>query len=105
MKKYNCIDLFSGVGGFSLGFLKSGFFDILLSIDNNPNLSITYEKNFTKIKHLNQDILSFDDEKIQKLQKKYHFEVIIGGDHLVNGFHWQVKLVGKNCKMTAINYF
>ncbi|WP_270965032.1 DNA cytosine methyltransferase [Campylobacter upsaliensis] len=79
MKKYHCIDSFSGAGGFSLGFLKSGFFDILLSIDNNPNLSITYEKNFTKIKHLNQDILSFDDENIRKLQKKHHFEVIIGG--------------------------
>lgn len=44
MKKYNTLDLFSGAGGFSLGFLKSGAFNILLSIDNNPKLSISYEK-------------------------------------------------------------
>ncbi|EAJ7154647.1 DNA (cytosine-5-)-methyltransferase [Campylobacter jejuni] len=79
MKKYNTLDLFSGAGGFSLGFLKSGAFNILLSIDNNPKLSISYEKNFDFIKHINRDILSFSDKDIQKLQQKYNFEVIIGG--------------------------
>ena len=78
-KQYNTLDLFSGAGGFSLGFLKSGAFNILLSIDNNPKLSITYEKNFNFIKHINRDILTFDDMAIQELQKKYNFEVIIGG--------------------------
>lgn len=79
LKKYTCLDLFSGAGGFSLGFFKSGNFDILLSIDNNPNLSITYEKNFGFVKHLNRDILSFSDKEIAELQNKYKFEVIIGG--------------------------
>lgn len=79
LKKYTCLDLFSGAGGFSLGFFKSGNFDILLSIDNNPNLSITYEKNFSFVKHLNRDILSFSDKEIAELQNKYKFEVIIGG--------------------------
>ena len=78
-KKYKILDLFSGAGGFTLGFLKSGAFDILLSIDNNQKLSITYEKNFQNIKHINQDITTFKDEDIQKLQNQYNFEVIIGG--------------------------
>ena len=78
-KKYKILDLFSGAGGFTLGFLQSGAFDILLSIDNNQKLSITYEKNFQNIKHINQDITTFKDEDIQKLQNQYNFEVIIGG--------------------------
>ena len=78
-KKYKILDLFSGAGGFTLGFLQSGSFDILLSIDNNQKLSITYEKNFQNIKHINQDITTFKDEDIQKLQNQYNFEVIIGG--------------------------
>lgn len=78
-KKYKTLDLFSGAGGFALGFLQSGAFDILLSIDNNKKLSITYEKNFKDIKHINQDITTFKDEYIQNLQNKYNFEVIIGG--------------------------
>ena len=78
-KKYKILDLFSGAGGFTLGFLQSGAFDILLSIDNNQKLSITYEKNFQNIKHINQDITTFKDEDIQKLQNQSNFEVIIGG--------------------------
>lgn len=79
MKKYNTLDLFSGAGGFSLGFLKNGAFNIRLSIDNNPKLSLSYEKNFNFIKHINRDVLSFNDKDIQELQRKYNFEVIIGG--------------------------
>ena len=71
-RKYNTLDLFSGAGGFSLGFLKSGAFNVLLSIDNNQNLSITYEKNFNFVRHINRDILSFSDIDIQELQKKYN---------------------------------
>ena len=79
MKKYRVLDLFSGAGGFSLGFLQEKHFDILLSIDNNPKLSQSYIKNFSHIKHLQKDISAFSDDDIQELQNTNRFEVIIGG--------------------------
>lgn len=78
-KKYNIVDLFSGAGGFSLGFKKSGYFNILLSIDNNKNLSETYEKNFKNVTHLTRDILSFDKKEIKELLAGKNVDVIIGG--------------------------
>lgn len=79
MKKYKVLDLFSGAGGFSLGFLQENHFDILLSIDNNPKLSQSYIKNFSHIKHLQKDISEFSESDIKQMQNKYKFEVIIGG--------------------------
>ncbi len=76
---YKILDIFSGAGGFSLGFSKIEEFSIELSIDNNHKLSETYTKNFPKITHLNRDILSFTDEEIQKLKQKTGFDIIIGG--------------------------
>ena len=78
-KKYNVIDLFSGAGGFSLGFKSSGYFNILLSIDNNKSLSETYERNFKDVRHLTRDILSFDKKEIKELIKNEKVDVIIGG--------------------------
>ena len=78
-KKYNVIDLFSGAGGFSLGFKSSGYFNILLSIDNNKSLSETYERNFKDVRHLTRDILSFDKNEIKELIKDKVIDVIIGG--------------------------
>lgn len=79
MKKINVLDLFSGAGGFSLGFSYEPEYDIKLSIDYDKKLSETYIKNFPKIKHLSRDILSFSEKEIEQLNKKYKFDVIIGG--------------------------
>ncbi|RAX58328.1 DNA (cytosine-5-)-methyltransferase [Helicobacter monodelphidis] len=79
MGKCRILDLFSGAGGFSLGFSQVEQCNILLSIDNNQKLSETYCKNFPHIQHLDRDISSFTSEEIQELQNTYHFNVIIGG--------------------------
>lgn len=79
MKKYTCIDLFSGAGGMALGFNQANCFNIVLSIDNNKKLSQTYVKNFNKTKHLYRDIASFSDNEIKKLNNEYNIDVIIGG--------------------------
>ena len=78
-KKINVLDLFSGAGGFTLGFSRETEFDIKVSIDLDKKLSLTYVKNFPRVEHFNRDILSFSDEEISKLKDKYKFEVIIGG--------------------------
>lgn len=54
-------------------------FDIRLSIDNNPKLSITYIKNFPTVEHINKDITTFLEREILELKNKYNFDIIIGG--------------------------
>lgn len=77
--KFNVLDLFSGAGGMSLGFSQEKEFNIKVSIDFNEKLSETYIKNFPNVEHFNRDILSFSDNEIREMNKKYNFEVIIGG--------------------------
>lgn len=77
--KYNILDLFSGAGGLSLGFSQEDEYDIKVSIDYDDKLSLTYIENFPSVKHLSRDILSFSDKEIRELNKKYNFEIIIGG--------------------------
>lgn len=79
MNRFKVLDLFSGAGGFSLGFIQEKIFDIRTSIDLDNKLSLTYVKNFPEIEHLNRDILSFSDNEINELNAKNKYDVIIGG--------------------------
>lgn len=78
-KKFNVLDLFSGAGGFSLGFKQEKIFDIKLSIDLDEKLSETYIKNFPETVHVSRDILNFSESEIKRLNDEYSFDVIIGG--------------------------
>ena len=49
------IDLFSGAGGFSLGFVQAGYRD-LLAIENDKNTAATYELNFPQTVMMKRDI-------------------------------------------------
>ncbi|TFG10518.1 DNA cytosine methyltransferase [Candidatus Heimdallarchaeota archaeon] len=51
----NFIDLFSGAGGFSLGFKQQGFID-LLAIDHNEVAATTYTLNFPNSKVIVNDL-------------------------------------------------
>ncbi|MFW9852153.1 MAG: DNA cytosine methyltransferase [Candidatus Thorarchaeota archaeon] len=53
--KPSFIDLFSGAGGFSLGFVEQGFQD-LLAIDNDQDAIATYNSNFIATVSLIKDI-------------------------------------------------
>ena len=46
-KLYNCVDLFSAAGGFSLAAQRSGF-DVKLAIENDKHSANTYRKNICK---------------------------------------------------------
>ncbi len=78
-KKYTVIDLFSGAGGLSKGFLDAGY-DVLLGIDNNEPALETFKKNHNGAKGMNLDL--FDKnvfEKINDIVDGKKVDVIVAG--------------------------
>lgn len=71
------VDLFSGAGGFSLGFEKLGFKNVF-SIDNNKEFCRTYSHNFPKHNLIIDKIENLTDNIIDKLCKK-KVTAVIGG--------------------------
>lgn len=71
----NCIDLFSGCGGFSLGFEKANF-NIVCAFDNWKPAIEVYQENFSH-PIIEQD-LSNEKETISKL-KEFSFDLVMGG--------------------------
>ena len=76
-EKPNVIDLFSGVGGLSLGFEMAGF-KITLANEVDKEISEAYIKNHPDVKMINEDITNV---KIGTIFKEYKgkTDVIIGG--------------------------
>lgn len=72
------IDLFSGAGGFSLGFDRKGFNNVF-SIDIEPSFCETYKYNFPKHNLIQKDICDLTIEEIQYLKEYDNIDVIIGG--------------------------
>lgn len=71
------IDLFAGVGGLSLGFIKQGF-DITIANEKDKNIADSYIYNHKNTKMIQGDITSLD---INNIFQKFHnkIDVIIGG--------------------------
>lgn len=72
------IDLFSGSGGFSLGFDNKGFQNIF-SIDIEPSFCETYKCNFPNHQLIEKDICTLTDEEIKSLSCGKDVDVVIGG--------------------------
>lgn len=74
--KYKVVDLFSGAGGLSLGFLQTRKYDIKVAFENNPNMQETYRRN-----HLNVDVRGdVCEADYEEIQKQYgNIDVVIGG--------------------------
>jgi DNA (cytosine-5)-methyltransferase 1 len=71
------IDLFSGVGGLSLGFKNNGF-EVVLANEINKNISYTYKKNFPKTECLVEDVNKIDLKKnFSRFKNK--ISLIVGG--------------------------
>lgn len=74
---YRVLDLFAGAGGMSLGFLKTGRFDIAVAIEKNDYAKATYNKNHPNTIMLS-DILDIIDYELFK--REYgEFDVVVGG--------------------------
>ncbi len=71
------IDLFSGVGGLSLGFKQEGF-DIILANEIDPEIAEAYRLNHPETKMINEDITKLD---IPSIFGDYcgQVDVVLGG--------------------------
>jgi DNA-cytosine methyltransferase len=78
IKDLKYIDLFSGAGGFSLGFDKAGFNNIF-SVEIQNDFCETYKTNFPSHTLIQNDIAKVTKEEIEKLTKLNEIDVIIGG--------------------------
>jgi DNA (cytosine-5)-methyltransferase 1 len=63
---YSYVSLFSGAGGFSLGFKTAGYAP-LLSAEIDPDASATYRRNFPESHHNEGPIQTLTDEGISKI--------------------------------------
>lgn len=73
---YTVIDLFSGGGGFSLGFKEIGF-KIIAAIDNDTSCGKTFKFNFPQAIVLVEDIRNIDGKDILYLTNKFP-DIVIG---------------------------
>jgi DNA (cytosine-5)-methyltransferase 1 len=75
------IDLFCGVGGFSLGFAQSGF-NVIAGIDADPVNVSTYSRNFPTTRTLQSDISRLTGSQLRRmcgLNEKTQIDVLLGG--------------------------
>jgi len=73
----NVIDLFSGVGGLSLGFVQTGF-NIVLANEIDIDIAYSYKRNNPRVQMINADITSLDISSVFYNYRE-KTEVIIGG--------------------------
>lgn len=75
----NCIDLFCGCGGLSLGFLDAGY-NVLVGVDNNQPALDTFSLNHNGGIALNADLSKQETfDKIKELSNGNSIDVIIAG--------------------------
>jgi DNA (cytosine-5)-methyltransferase 1 len=73
------IDLFSGAGGFTIGFARSGW-KPMLDVDINPSVALTHAHNFPSIPFISNDLSTKEvrDQIVAKLGKG-RIGVVVGG--------------------------
>ncbi len=79
MKKYTAIDLFSGAGGLSKGFLDAGF-EVIVGVDNDQPALNTFARNHGGAVALKADLSrqeTFDE--IKRIAGKRSIDVVIAG--------------------------
>jgi DNA (cytosine-5)-methyltransferase 1 len=76
--EFTFIDLFSGAGGFTLGFENGGYKN-LLSIDIEPDFCATYKANFPSHRLLTKDISKITPEEFMAIKGLKNVDVVIGG--------------------------
>lgn len=93
MKKLNLLELFSGVGGLSLGFEQTGGFNLVGALELEPMIAESFAKNNPKTKVFVGDICKIDIHEVaEKLDSTV--DIIVGGPPC-QGFSTRGKCLGK----------
>lgn len=76
----NVIDLYSGVGGLSLGAVKAGF-TLTAAVEYEKRILNSHEKNFPRSKHICSDVSKLDGSSLRTLSgvNKSEISGLIGG--------------------------
>jgi DNA (cytosine-5)-methyltransferase 1 len=74
---FKVVDLFAGIGGFTLGFHKEGSFETVFSNDVDSDMVETYKLNFPDVPTQCSNITKVNFDKILSLNKT--IDVIVGG--------------------------
>jgi DNA-cytosine methyltransferase len=77
-KKFTVVDVFSGVGGLSLGFEQERF-ELLFANDNDMDVAKTFRYNHPGVKFYEGDIRDLDEMKIKSLLGGKNVNVLVGG--------------------------
>lgn len=77
-RPYSVIDLFSGCGGLSYGFEKTGHFEIVAGIDNWHDSLVTFSNNHKSAAVVETDLGNFEPIEIEKIVGR-GVDVVIGG--------------------------
>lgn len=93
MKKLNLLELFSGVGGLSLGFEQTGRFNVVGALELDKSISNSYSKNHPNAKVFCGDICKLDINNVAK-ELNQKIDIIVGGPPC-QGFSTRGKCLGK----------
>ena len=80
-KKYTCVDLFSGAGGLSRGFMDAGF-DVVLGVDFDDAALKTFKENHGSAEAMKLDLFNHEniDVIVDFIKKKdIKLDVLVGG--------------------------
>lgn len=72
------IDLFSGAGGFHIGFERAGY-NVALCIDNNAQVEKTHKSNYDNIPFFNGDMRQLSGAQVLNMAHLNDVDVLIGG--------------------------
>jgi DNA (cytosine-5)-methyltransferase 1 len=103
--RLNCVDLFAGAGGFSLGFQEAGF-DIVAAVDRSESALATYNHNLEGVQTIEADLQQVSPEEVvDKIGiAPDKVDVIIGGPPC-KGFSTAGKMDSGNSKNSLVaNY-
>ena len=79
INKYKIVDLFSGAGGFQIGFERAGF-EVLFSTDFDNDCETVHKINRPSVPFLRMDLHDLDDVTLQKyIGEDVNIDVLIGG--------------------------
>lgn len=79
MNKYTLIDLFSGIGGFHSGFLKTGRFELLMAVDFNEHCESFHHINHPDLPFERVDLSIIDEQQYWCEKNIKEVDVLIGG--------------------------